>query len=820
MCCSKISWLLKGLALAVCFLLAGSGLAAAQGPGESGPDRSLSPYFLVKSDDPETDRLPLKSTRAKVRIVGVMADVTVTQVYKNEGNNTLEAVYIFPGSTRAAVYAMRMTVGERIIEADIMERKQARETYERAKAEGKTASLLEQQRPNVFQMNVANILPGDEIRVEMKYTELIEPEDGVYEFVYPAVVGPRYSETPAAGAPDTEAWVENPYLHEGEDIPYEFGIEVDLAAGMPISELYSPSTDIRTSYQGKDKARVEIQDDRAGAKDFVLRFRLAGGRIQTGLLLYPGKEENFFLMMMEPPDRVKPEEVVRREYIFVVDVSGSMNGFPLEQVAKPMMTEIIEGLDAQDFMNVILFAGGSSILSDYGSLPATRANKKKAINYINARQAGGGTRILMALRKALSLPKTEGTSRIIAVVTDGFVAVEPQVFETIRENLDRANLFAFGIGSSVNRFIIEGMARSGMGEPFIALNPAEGRKVARKFKEYIESPVLTDVSLRFNGFQAVEVEPPATPDLFAQRPIVAFGKYNGKAAGKIEVRGRTASGLFKKTIEVSQGSISPDNAALRLLWARHRIKRLSDLNNLQPSDNRIKEVTRLGLKYSLMTAYTSFVAVDKIKRADGTVVTVKQPLPLPEGVTDMAVGQGGALRRLAAIYQAPAPPRGQQALMFSADASAKYGQPAANLQPPPGPIFEPAPLPVTSAEVATGGPGPPKEKEEKTTQAVGKVKMTVLEVRGGLSQVAIDRPLLARMKEIEACIQAQVPDPMIREVVLQITIGADGRVTRIQTKMSNVGKDIEACLIRLVKSLTFLKPPNGTAEATVKFETQ
>ncbi|MCU0584285.1 MAG: trypsin, partial [Syntrophales bacterium] len=178
------------VALVVSMLPWGAALAR---PQETSDDRSLSPYFFVKSDDPALDPLPLKSASASVRISGVIADVLVTQVYKNEGRKPIEAVYVFPASTRAAVYGMKMTIGKRVVEAKIQKRDEARRDYEKARDQGKSASLLEQQRPNVFQMNVANIMPGDEIRVEMKYTELIVPTEGVYEFVYPAVVGPRYS---------------------------------------------------------------------------------------------------------------------------------------------------------------------------------------------------------------------------------------------------------------------------------------------------------------------------------------------------------------------------------------------------------------------------------------------------------------------------------------------------------------------------------------------------------------------------------------------------------------------------------------------------
>src|SRR4030042_6703223 len=192
-----MNWVVRLLAIFVTSLSLFIGGAAYTHARESG-DRTLSPYFFVKSDDPQVDPLPLRSTSAVVNIAGVIADVQVTQIYKNEGKRPLEAIYFFPASTKAAVYGMKMTIGERVIDARIRKREDARREYEQARDQGKSASLLEQQRPNVFQMNVANILPGDEIKVELQYTELLVPTDRVYEFVYPTVVGPRYSNQPAA----------------------------------------------------------------------------------------------------------------------------------------------------------------------------------------------------------------------------------------------------------------------------------------------------------------------------------------------------------------------------------------------------------------------------------------------------------------------------------------------------------------------------------------------------------------------------------------------------------------------------------------------
>jgi len=269
-----------GVCMLSCLLLFW-GTAFAQ--SEDSSDKTLAPYFFIPGGDGGVDRLPLKSTRAAVSIAGVIADVKVTQVYRNTGKSPVEATYIFPASTRAAVSGLKMTIGSRTIEAEIRTRDQARQEYEQARSLGRGATLLEQQRPNVFQMNVANIMPGDEIKVELDYSELIIPTDKVYEFVYPTVVGPRYANRPAAGAVAKEAWVKNPYLHQGQAPTYDFGITVDINAGMPVSRIASPSHDIKVAYQGSSSATVTLDpsDRQAGNRDYVLRYRLDGDKIQT-----------------------------------------------------------------------------------------------------------------------------------------------------------------------------------------------------------------------------------------------------------------------------------------------------------------------------------------------------------------------------------------------------------------------------------------------------------------------------------------------------------------------------------------------------------
>lgn len=602
-------------------------------------DRVQSPYLRVLSDQPAADRVPLKETKADIDVAGVIAHVKVTQVYQNEGTRPLEAIYVFPGSTRAAVFGMRMTVGARTIVAKINERNAARQIYETAKAQGKSASLLEQQRPNVFQMNVANILPGDLIKVELDYVELLVPDSGVYELVYPTVVGPRYeggnngrSDNPAGG----EQWAQNPYLSKGSAEPFKTSISTKLRAGMPIQAVTSPSHKITPNYLGQDSVSLDIQEPNAGNRDFVLRYRLAGNAVESGVLLFPGQEESFFLMMMQPPKQVEVADMPAREYIFILDVSGSMIGYPLN-ITKTLMRELFRGLRPQDRFNVMTFSGGSAVLSER-SLPATAENVKHALDVIDRQQGGGATEILPAMRRALSMPRTPGMSTSMIVATDGYVMVEKETFDTIAQNLGKANLFSFGIGSSVNRYIIEGMAHAGMGEPFVVLKPDQAEDVSTKLKRMIESPVLTDVSVRYEGFEAYDVEPLSVPDLFAERPVIVFGKYRGQPRGRITVTGRGGRGAFQQSLNIDESRASQGNEALRYLWARHKIMRLADQGHLTRDAGAQAEITRLGLKYNLMTEYTSFVAVDEtVRNQSGESTTVNVPLPLPQGVENTAV---------------------------------------------------------------------------------------------------------------------------------------------------------------------------------------
>jgi len=528
-------------------------------------DKNESPYFHVNGESGKV-KFPLLSTDVEAKINGPIADVTLTQEYKNKGEQPIEAMYVFPSSTRSAVYDMEMHIGDRVIKAEVQEKQKARITYEKAKEEGKRASLLEQHKPNVFQMNVANIMPGEVVKVVMKYTEFIIPEDQQYSFHFPTVVGPRYTgESPAAFAAQ-------PYSKAGKKPQYTFDINVIVETSVPIAAIRCPSHKTVSNVLGRG-LKVELDD--------------------------------------------------------------GMNGYPLD-VSKQLMKRLFSNLRPTDKFNIMFFAGSAFALSPQ-SLDATKENVSNALSTVNGRNGGGGTNMLGAIKTAMASPKEDGFSRSFVIITDGYVSVEEKAFDYVHQHLDKANFFAFGIGNSVNRHLIEGLAHVGRARPFIVTNQSDAQHEAERLRKYIQYPVLTDISITGSGVELYDMAPDHIPDLMAGRPIYFFGKYKGDQNGMLEIKGENGATPFFERLELV--SPSDDNKSLAQLWARETIKNLDDYNSLKSDQKRINKVTELGLKYNLLTKYTSFVAVDhEVVNEGGVPKAVKQLLPMVEKISNLAIG--------------------------------------------------------------------------------------------------------------------------------------------------------------------------------------
>ncbi len=252
--------------------------------------------------------------------------------------------------------------------------------------------------------------------------------------------------------------------------------------------------------------------------------------------------------MVQPPKSVAASAISPRDYIFVVDISGSMHGFPLD-TAKVVLERLIGGLRPSDTFNVLLFSGSNKMLSPQ-SVPATRANIEQALSTIRNYGGSGSTELIPALKRVYAEPKAENVSRTVVVVTDGYVTVEREAFELVRRNLGRANVFAFGIGSSVNRHLMEGLARAGMGEPFIITDPLQAPEQAARFRRMVESPVLTNVKATFGGLDVYDVEPQQLPDVLGERPVIVFGKWRGEAKGRVIIEGQGAEGPYRQEVRI------------------------------------------------------------------------------------------------------------------------------------------------------------------------------------------------------------------------------------------------------------------------------
>jgi Ca-activated chloride channel family protein len=762
--------------------------------------RSLAPYLYVAGGDPDAERLPLRETTAHIDVVGVIAHVSVRQLFENGGNKPIEAVYVFPGSTRAAVHGMRMKIGARVVEARIDKRQAARETYEAARAQGRRASLLEQERPNVFTMDVANVMPGDRIEVTLDYSELLVPEDSVYELVFPTVVGPRYT---GGADPQRDKWMANPHLPAGAPSLTKFGIDVHLETGVALKEVSSPSHGIDVAYASATIADVKLRDQNAGNRDFVLRYRLAGDEIESGLLLSPrGPDgEGYFALMMEPPQRPKLEQIPPREYIFLLDVSGSMHGFPLD-TAKALMRELLGRLRPTDHFDLALFSGANYVMSPGGSVPATPANVREAIGLVERQNGGGGTELMGGLRASYGIPRTSrAVSRSVVVVTDGYVGVEAEAFRFVRERLDEANLFAFGIGSSVNRALIEGLARAGRGEPFVVLKPEKAAAQAERLRTYIEQPVLSHVGVAFDGLRVSEISPPKLPDLLARRPLVLFGKYQGEPTGRVRVTGFAGGGApWSASVLVRASEAHARNEALRWLWARSWVATLEDERAMGGGQLVEDAITDLGLRHNLLTAFTSFVAVDhEVVNRTGESTSVRQPLPMPEGVSNLAVAP------------AAAPPPGHQTMRMMGAGSGGGGLGALGSRGYG--VGAPAPAVAkkakgADAEDALGGlTAPPQEREapkdraakaerddERKNAAAPRATIVSVTPTDVSAPQVLRAAIVARLAALTFA-----PRTPAGLVVLRLSVDANGKVTAVDVLSGDaaVAAQLRAKLLEL-----------------------
>src|SRR5262245_48597847 len=591
---------------------------------------------------------PLKHTGVKVEISGHLARVNVTQLFHNPSSEKIEAVYVFPLPHNAAVDEMTMTVGDRVVKGKIKPREEARAIYDSARQQGQVAALLDQERPNIFTQSVTNIVPGAEVKITISYVEFLSYEDGSYEFVFPMVVGPRYIPGSPTGkqaggwSPDTTSVpdasrITPPVTPPGTRAGHDIAINLSLDAGVPIDSIKSTLHDVEIDRPDDHRATVRLKHQlQIPNKDFILKFDVAGKKIEDAILTHRSLQGGYFSLILQPPERVVVSEVTPKELVFVLDTSGSMGGFPIEK-AKEAMKLALDGLYPEDTFNLITFSGDTHILFPQ-PVPATRENLQRAQVFLASRSGSGGTEMMKAIRAALDPSDQQEHLRIVCFMTDGYVGNDFEIIGEIQKH-PNARVFSFGIGQSVNRYLLENMARQGRGEVEYVTLEDDGSAAAKRFHERVRNPLLTDVSIDWGGLSVADVYPQRLPDLFSAKPVVLTGRYTAGGRGVVRLRGKMAGQDIVREIPVEFPESQPQHDVLKTLWARARISELmsQDFNGLQGGMMKpeLKEtITQLGLEYRLMTQFTSFVAVEEMTVTEGGQPRrIDVPVEMPEGVS-------------------------------------------------------------------------------------------------------------------------------------------------------------------------------------------
>ncbi|HEU5181625.1 MAG TPA: VIT domain-containing protein [Candidatus Polarisedimenticolia bacterium] len=764
---------------------------------------SLSPFLLA-------------GTRVRTWITGPVAHVEVTQTWENSNDQPVDGLYIFPLPENAAVNDMTLTIGERTIQGEMRRRDEARQAYEQARREGRTAALLDQERPNVFAQRVANLAPRQRIEVKIAFDYEIRCAEGACEYSFPTVVGPRF--IPARQTDPGE--IAPPIVSEGSHARQRFSMTVSLEAGVEAHELQSPSHRISITPFGKGGQRVTLaaEEKEIPNRDFKLRWKVGSGEPEVGVLAWrdPGGSDpsGVFTLILQPPADFDTASAAPRELVFVLDCSGSMSGVPLE-AAKGVVRRSLGAVRPEDTFQILRFSDATSGMGSRPLAP-TRDNLRKALAYLDSLQGEGGTEMILGIRAALDFPKDPRRLRIVAFLTDGYIGNESEILKEVRSRLGEARLFAFGIGSSVNRYLLEGLAEEGRGEAAF-LGPRETPdEMVQRFTRRIDAPVLTDVHISWRDLEVTDTIPERAPDLFDGQPLILQGRYRRAGTGVVEVEGFSGGSrrIYRRNVTLPEKA--EGHEALGRLWARARIHQLErDLHD-GPSPSVVESITRLGLGHHLMTPYTSLVAVDsEISNWTGSSAQVGVPVEMPEDVSYQGIiGRGDAP---VAARQTMAVSPGVSGGLLSGFGLAK-DSPAAGSLPPArnaAPMEEKA---KPASQEGDRAPGNKKEaRDEESTKAPGFTRLTIYE--DGSDGIALEGDgSLYRLRGVQTTFLKKIDASEMEEVRRALTqAGTDrwrgggggprivldaGKVTRV-IGLSSSDPSVQA-LAALLRSLASL----------------
>jgi len=617
---------------------------------------------------------PLKHTDVKASVSGFIARVKVTQTFHNPMKEKIEAVYVFPLPHKAAVDDMTMVIGERRIVGMIKRRDAARYIYEQALARGQTAALLEQERPNIFTQSVGNIAPGQDIQIEISYLDVLEYDMGVYEFHFPMVVGPRFipgketsgmppvppelrgkvGETEAAKvqpgegqpggtgwAPDTDrvpdaSRITPPVLKPGFRTGHDISLAIQLDAGVPIQDLKATNHKAHVEKTGPTSAVAKLHPaDAIPNKDFVLKYAVVGKKPAMAVLSHTDKRgRGYFMLMIQPAEDERLKQSPPREICFLIDVSGSMSGAPTALVRRTM-AQFLKRCKTTDTVQVITFASRANKLFEK-SVPANKENIEKALGFTRGIRGGGGTHMLKGIKMAINEPLDPERVRIVVMLTDGYIGNESEIIAEVgRRCGDQIRFWCVGIGSSPNRHLVDGVARQGGGMAKVLGLNDDPVPMVQQAMHRIHRAQLAKIRIDWGTLAVSETYPARIPELWAGRPVVLYGRYEGGGRSGITVNGKIEGKPASWPLTVELPATSSEHEVLSKVWARQKIEDLMHQTYYQGSPAVEEEVTALALTYRLMSQYTSFVAVDESQAP--TVEPARPPrrmlvpVPIPAG---------------------------------------------------------------------------------------------------------------------------------------------------------------------------------------------
>ena len=604
------------------------------------------PGGLFVSSDGTWEQAPSLTADATIEITGMVARVEVRQSFTNPSEDWLEGVYIFPLPTDAAVDTLELRVADQWIQGEIREREQAAKIYRDAKDAGHRAGLVDQDRPNLFSLSVANIPPGETIYVRIGYFQKATYDDEGFGLHFPMTVTPRYlpgdssrtnaQRKPGESEPDPYDLRQPVYANDtGDGESARMSLTIRLRAGVDIETIKGVHHQLVQSTQGGaisiSPADGPIRMDR----DFVLKWTPVPAMLPEAVVYtetFAGEE--YALIMLVPPHGTGPAAMVAREVVLVVDTSGSMAGAPLAQ-AREALAIAVRRLGPRDRFNLIEFNSATSALFTT-SAPASDVNKTAALEWLNGLQAEGGTEMVEALKRALAAT-ADNRLRQVVFVTDGSVANESQLFRLIRAQLGASRLFTIGIGAAPNRHFMEKAARFGRGTHIQIGRPDEVQERMEDLLRKLERPALTDIDIQWQGTQAVEVWPQPVGDLYSGEPVVIAARTRG-AGGWVNLSGLSESGHWLRQLRLPRGQSAPGVAAV---WAREKLSGLADrmLDAADPETVR-EEMVAVALEHGLVSRFTSLVAVDRepLRPAWEKVAKRKVPLLAPANADGVRLG--------------------------------------------------------------------------------------------------------------------------------------------------------------------------------------